>query len=204
MTKKIIYKTTDGSLAIITPAPDSGLSLIAIALMDVPAGLPFKIIDEADMQSDRTFRNAWDVDLSDPHGVGGDFGAGSNIVPIDWVGGNHPIVADITMKADGTYDVLGVHSWGDLGALPDKSSVKITVDMSKAREIKRNMIRAERGPVMQSLDVDYMRALEGNDTAALAGVAAKKQALRDATVAPEIDAALTPEQLKEFVPEVFK
>ena len=51
----------------------SGLEPDAIALKDVPAGRPYKIITVDDLPGDRTFRNAWEVDaaiLTD--GVGGD------------------------------------------------------------------------------------------------------------------------------------
>jgi len=76
----------------------------------------------------------------------------------------------------------------------------ITVDMTKAREIKRDMIRAERNPLLEKLDVEYMRAQEAGDTQKQALIAAKKQALRDATVDPAIDAATTPDELKAATP----
>jgi hypothetical protein len=58
------------------PTPECLLehTIEEIALKDVPAGKPFKIIDTADVPSDRTFRNAWEVDpatLTD--GVGADY-----------------------------------------------------------------------------------------------------------------------------------
>jgi len=76
----------------------------------------------------------------------------------------------------------------------------ITVDMTKAREIKRDMIRAERNPLLEKLDVEYMRAQEAGDTTLQQEIAAKKQALRDATVDPVIDAATTPDELKAATP----
>ena len=57
--KRIIYPTDDGGVAIIIPA-DCGLSINEIAAKDVPEGKPFKIIDTADVPTDRTFRNAWE------------------------------------------------------------------------------------------------------------------------------------------------
>lgn len=42
-----------------------------IAKKNVPTGLPYKIIDTADVPSDRTFRNAWEADFSTFDGVGG-------------------------------------------------------------------------------------------------------------------------------------
>ena len=59
MNKRIIYPTDDGGVAIIVPAP-CGLTIEEIAAKDVPAGKPFKIVDVADIPTDRTFRNAWE------------------------------------------------------------------------------------------------------------------------------------------------
>ena len=58
--KRIIYPTPEGGVAIVIPAPECGLTIEEIAAKDVPAGVEFKIIDTADVPSDRTFRNAWE------------------------------------------------------------------------------------------------------------------------------------------------
>jgi len=60
MNQRIIYPNDDGGVAIIAPAPDSGLSIEEIAAKDVPAGKPYKIIDAADIPTERTFRDAWE------------------------------------------------------------------------------------------------------------------------------------------------
>lgn len=60
MNQRIIYPTPDGGVSIIIPAPDCGLTIEEIAANDVPANTPFKIIDTADVPTDRTFRNAWE------------------------------------------------------------------------------------------------------------------------------------------------
>ena len=60
MNQRIIYPTDDGGVAVIIPAAECGLSIEAIVAKDVPAGKPFKIIDTADIPTDRTFRNAWE------------------------------------------------------------------------------------------------------------------------------------------------
>jgi len=62
MTKRIIYPTDDGGVAIVIPAPEAleTMTIEEIAAKDVPAGKPFKIIDTADVPSDRTFRSAWE------------------------------------------------------------------------------------------------------------------------------------------------
>lgn len=60
MNQRIIYPTDDGGVAIIIPAAECGLTIDEIAVKDVPQGKPFKIVDVADIPTDRTFRNAWE------------------------------------------------------------------------------------------------------------------------------------------------
>jgi hypothetical protein len=60
MNQRIIYPNDDGGVSIIIPAPNCGLSIDEIAKKDVPAGKPYKIVDVADIPSDREFRNAWE------------------------------------------------------------------------------------------------------------------------------------------------
>ena len=80
----------------------------------------------------------------------------------------------------------------------------IKVNMTKAVEIKKDIIRAERAPILAELDVAFMRAVEAGDTEAQADISAKKQALRDATKDPAIAAAKTPEELKAVVPAALQ
>jgi hypothetical protein len=61
MDKRIIYSTDDGGVAVIVPAPNSGLTIEEVAAKDVPAGKAYKIVDVADIPTDRTFRNAWEM-----------------------------------------------------------------------------------------------------------------------------------------------
>lgn len=62
MTKRIIYPTDDGGVAIIAPSPEAleTMTIDEIAAKDAPAGKPYKIVDVADIPEDRTFRNAWE------------------------------------------------------------------------------------------------------------------------------------------------
>jgi hypothetical protein len=60
MNQRIIYPTDDGGVAVIIPASECGLTIEQIAAKDVPAGKPYKIVDVADIPSDRLFRNAWE------------------------------------------------------------------------------------------------------------------------------------------------
>lgn len=57
---RIIYPTPEGGVAIIIPAVECGLTIEQIAAKDVPAGVPFKVVDVSEIPSDRTFRNAWE------------------------------------------------------------------------------------------------------------------------------------------------
>jgi hypothetical protein len=60
MNQRIIYPSDDGGVCIVVPAPDCGLTIEEIAAKDVPAGKPYKIVDVADIPTDRTFRDAWE------------------------------------------------------------------------------------------------------------------------------------------------
>jgi hypothetical protein len=62
MNKRIIYKTTDGGVAIIVPTQEylETHTIEELALKDVPANTPYKIVDVSEIPNDRTFRNAWE------------------------------------------------------------------------------------------------------------------------------------------------
>ena len=79
----------------------------------------------------------------------------------------------------------------------------IAVDMDKAREIHRDVLRRQRAPLLASADVDYVKADEAEDVAKKAEIRAYKQALRDVPADPRIDAAQTPEELKAIVPDAL-
>ena len=77
----------------------------------------------------------------------------------------------------------------------------VDIDMAAARDIHRENLRQARKPLLDALDVDYMKALEqGGDTAA---IAAQKQVLRDVTADARIDAAATPDELKALTLDVL-
>lgn len=72
---RIIYKNDAGGVAVIIPAPEAleAHGIHAIAQKDVPAGKPYKIVPASEIPTDRSLRNAWEVDealLTD--GVGSD------------------------------------------------------------------------------------------------------------------------------------
>lgn len=74
MTQVIIYNQDNGIPAVVIPTQEAlnQYGIMAIAIKDVPAGKPFKIINSSELP-DRSHRNAWivdDADLTD--GIGGD------------------------------------------------------------------------------------------------------------------------------------
>jgi hypothetical protein len=71
---RIIYNQDNGVVAIIIPTPEAleQHGIQAIAIKDVPSGRKFKLVDAADIPSDRSDRDAWTVDEADlTDGVGG-------------------------------------------------------------------------------------------------------------------------------------
>jgi hypothetical protein len=75
MTQVIIYNQDNGVVAVIIPTPEAleQHTIMEIAIKDVPAGKPFKIVDAADIPSDRTFRAAWTVSVLElTDGIGGE------------------------------------------------------------------------------------------------------------------------------------
>lgn len=59
--KRIIYMQSNGVLAVLCPSPNEQRSLDEIAKKDVPTGLKYKIVNVSEVPSDRTFRDAWEI-----------------------------------------------------------------------------------------------------------------------------------------------
>lgn len=80
---KIIFKNKDNSIGIITPSQEA-LDLYgieAIALKDVPHNLPYKIVEDDVIPTDREFRNAWTIDDAElTDGVGGELNTFEELV----------------------------------------------------------------------------------------------------------------------------
>lgn len=74
MRQVIIYNQDNGVPAVIVPTEEAlaRYGIMAIALKDVPAGKPFKIIDASELPQDVP-QEAWEVDDADlTDGVGGE------------------------------------------------------------------------------------------------------------------------------------
>ena len=74
--KRIIYKNQDNSVSILIPTSEalSFATIEQIAEKDVPHNLPYWIVPTSNIPTDRTFRDAWEVDESfgEPDGFGGE------------------------------------------------------------------------------------------------------------------------------------
>ena len=68
----------------------------------------------------------------------------------------------------------------------------ININIDKAKEITKNKLRQERKPLLEALDIEFIKAQEiGADTSA---IVAEKQRLRDIT--KQVDTMSTVEELK--------
>ena len=65
---KILYPNSEGGISVIHPTGE--LPIEDVCQKDVPAGTPYLIVEDDVIPSDRTFRNAWEADFSNPNGTG--------------------------------------------------------------------------------------------------------------------------------------
>ena len=72
--------------------------------------------------------------------------------------------------------------------------MSISINMTKARELHKDRIRAARTPLLTKLDVDFQKALE--TSADTASIVSKKNALRDAPADSGIASAANVDALK--------
>lgn len=61
---KIIYKNEKDGVSILHPTDESlsFMTIDEIAKKDVPTGVRYKIVEDSEIPTDRTFRNAWIAD----------------------------------------------------------------------------------------------------------------------------------------------
>ena len=59
---RIIYKTLENTVSVLLPSPNWSGTMEELAQKDVPTGLKYKIVEDSDIPSDRSFRDAWEVD----------------------------------------------------------------------------------------------------------------------------------------------
>lgn len=95
----------------------------------------------------------------------------------------------------------------DLGSLDDDyfeafeyKDLGIVCNITKAKQIHLDKIRAARAPKLAKLDVDYMKATEVEDSVKASQIAIAKQELRDIT---KIELPDTLEEIKTTWPDIL-
>jgi hypothetical protein len=78
----------------------------------------------------------------------------------------------------------------------------LSIDFDKFKEIHKNKWREARKPLLSSLDIEFMKAVELADSEKQAEIASKKQALRDVTKTEIV--GNTPEEIKSVWPDILK
>ena len=66
--RKILYPNQTGGVSVIHPTGE--LPIEDVCQKDVPAGTPYLVVEDDVIPSDRSFRNAWEADFSNPDGYG--------------------------------------------------------------------------------------------------------------------------------------
>ena len=79
--------------------------------------------------------------------------------------------------------------------------MSIRININKAKAIKLDQFRIERKPLLEALDLAYMRALEAGDLVEQENIKAKKQALRDVT---KVELPNDISSLRDFKPDILK
>ena len=87
MSKRIIFENADKTIGIIVPTQEclDTFGIEAIAKKDVSEGLPFWIVEDDFIPSDRTFRGAWEIDesMGKPHGHGSKYSTFQGVLADD-------------------------------------------------------------------------------------------------------------------------
>ena len=73
---RIVFKNKDNTVSVLIPTSEalSFAAIVDVAEKDVPHNLPYWIVPTSDIPTDRTFREAWEIDESfgEPDGFGGE------------------------------------------------------------------------------------------------------------------------------------
>lgn len=73
---RIVFENQDKTIGILIPTQQALniYGIEAIAKKDVPAGLPYWIVEDSEIPTDRTDRDSWAMDTDiEPHGYGSVF-----------------------------------------------------------------------------------------------------------------------------------
>ena len=78
----------------------------------------------------------------------------------------------------------------------------IIINPDKAKAIWKDKWREARKPLLASLDIEFMRAVEMGDVTRQAEIASQKQALRNVTLTEIV--GNTPEEIKAVWPDILQ
>ena len=57
---RILYTNDEGGVSVVVPSPHWTGTMEELAVKVVPENEPYKIVEDSDIPSDRTFRDAWE------------------------------------------------------------------------------------------------------------------------------------------------
>lgn len=66
----IVFETVDGGVGLMQPVLEPGLTAMDVAQKDVPVGKRFLLLSGEELPSAPVYHPAWEVDFSEPDGVG--------------------------------------------------------------------------------------------------------------------------------------
>lgn len=125
------------------------------------------------------------------------------VEPEDQIGFDRHFKKELEQQNPRQYKILddvGFLDFEFFKAYEFDQEVGAKINISKAKDIWLNHYRTARTPLLASLDVDFMRAVEAGDTDLQKEIAAKKQALRDVT---KTELPNTLEEIKATWPEIL-
>jgi hypothetical protein len=184
-TKRIVLLNTDGSIGIVTPAPNARLvSRVGTETFDPPVPA-YHFFRETAYLYEAAAQNYVEYAETEEKFV-------ARIQAKDVPAG--AIVAGVHDVSELPQDRTFRNAWTHDGKKP-------VVHMDRARAIHRDMLRRARAPKLAALDIEYQKADEAGNAEAKQRVSAGKKLLRDATADPKIDAAITPDELKSLWPK---
>jgi hypothetical protein len=79
----------------------------------------------------------------------------------------------------------------------------IKVNLETAKEIHKNNLRIFRSEEFKNLDIEFMRAVESNDSKKISEISKKKKELRDLTSDTKIETANNVDDLKNHWPDIL-
>lgn len=184
-TQRIVFSNPDGSIGIITPAPNARLvSRVGAETLSPPVEA-FYFFRQTEWLQEAEAMSYVEYAESEPEFI-------ARIMEKDVPKGAS--VAGVHDASEIPEDRTFRNAWVHDGKKP-------VVHMGRAREIHRNHLRKLRAAKFLELDAAYNSADENGDAAGKKAIGARRQVLRDITRHPSIEAAQTPEELKAAIPK---